>query len=90
MKKPYYEIVFLKEKPILISVYYYKYKKGKEAQKPKNVRILFGKYDKEADKSFNNPKHFAKNKYSQKEKIKRACQLIVDFFFKYLRTNKRR
>ena len=27
--KPYYELIFLREKPVLVSVYFNKYKKGK-------------------------------------------------------------
>jgi hypothetical protein len=80
LKKPYYEITFIKEKPILISVYFYKYKEGKEIQKPSNVKILYGKYNNKLEPDFN------KDTYTSKEKIKRECQLIVDFFFKYLRT----
>ena len=89
IKKPYYEIAFLKEKPILITIYYYKFKDGKEIKKPRNVKILFGVYNKEIDKSFNSPEHFAKDKYTSKEKIKRECQLLVDFFFKYLRSGEK-
>jgi len=86
LKKPYYEIALLKEKPILITTYYYNFKDGKEIQKPHNVKILFGVYNKEIEKSFNSPEHFAKDSYTPKEKIKRECQLLTDFFFKYLRS----
>ena len=79
-KKPYYEIAFIKEKPILISAYFYKYKEGKEIQKPSSIKILHGKYN---DKIKPN---FCKDSYTHKEKIKRECQLLVDFLFKYLRT----
>lgn len=90
LKKPHYEIVFLKEKPILITAYYYKYKGGKEIQKPRNVKILFGVYNKEVDESLNSPEHFVRDKYTPKEKIKRECQLLVDFFFKYLRSKEKK
>ncbi len=80
IKKPYYEIAFVKEKPILISVYFYKYNEGKEIQKPQNVKILHGKYNNKIKPNIN------KDTYTNKERIKRECQLIVDFFFKYLRT----
>ena len=78
-RKPDYEIAFLKEKPILISTYFYKFKPGKKIQKPKNVKILHGKYN---DKI--NP-DFSKDTYAPKEKIKKEFQLLVDSFFKYLR-----
>jgi hypothetical protein len=86
LKKPYYEIALLKEKPILITAYYYKYKEGEEIQKTRDVKVLFGVYNKEIEKIFNSPEHFAKDKYTPEEKIKRECQLLVDFFFKYLRS----
>ena len=80
LKKPYYEVVFLKEKPILLSVYFDKYKKGKKIQKPANVKVLYGEYN---DKIKPN---FSKDTYTHKQKIRRECQLLIDFFFKYLRT----
>jgi len=60
-KKPYYEIVLVNKKPILISVYFYKSKKKS-----------------------------SKEKYSGPQKIKRECQLAVDFLFKYLRSNNKK
>ena len=80
LKKPYYEIAFIKEKPILISAYFYKYQEGKDIQKPSNVKILYGKYNDKIKPDL------SKDTYNNKEKIKRECQLLVDFFFKYLRT----
>jgi len=83
-RKPYYEIAFVKEKPILISVYFYKYKEGKEIQEPPNIKILFGKYNDKIKPSF------SKETYKHRRKIKRECQLVVDFFFKYLRTKNKK
>jgi hypothetical protein len=60
--KPYYEMVFVREKPILITIYYYK------------------------DKN----KKFKKDTYNLKQKIKRECQLAIDFMFKYLRTKNKK
>ena len=78
-KKPSYELAFLKEKPILLSVYFYKYSEGEKIQKPLNVKIIFGRY---TDKIKPN---FSKDTYTDKEKIRRECQLVIDFLFKYLR-----
>ena len=80
LKKPHYEIAFIKEKPILISAYFYKHKEGREIKKPSNVKILLGKYNDKVKPDF------SKDTYNNKEKIKRECQLLTDFFFKYLRT----
>lgn len=89
-KKPYYEIALLKQKPILLSVYFYKYKKGKKLKKPKNTKIIFGTYNKSVEKDFNAQKHFAKDSYTKKEKTKRECQLVTDFLFKYLRSKNKK
>lgn len=86
LKKPYYEIIFLKKSPVLITAYFYKYKKGKEITSPTNVKIISGKYNKSLEKSFTSKEHFVKDKYTPKQKIKREIQLATDFFFKYLRT----
>jgi hypothetical protein len=80
LKKPCYEIIFLGEKIVLISIYYYKYKIGREIKLPKNVKVIYGKYN---DKLIPN---FIKDKYTPKQKIKRECQMLIDFMFKYLRT----
>lgn len=54
---PYYELVFVGKKLVLITVYFYK----DENNKPK------------------------KDKYNQKQRTIRECQLAIDFMFKYLR-----
>lgn len=79
LKKPYYNIAFVGKKLILISVYFYKFKDGKKIKEPKNVSIIYGEYNSEIKPDF------SEDKYSPKEKIKRECQLLIDFFFKYLR-----
>lgn len=84
VKKPYYEIALLKEKVILISVYFYVYQEGSKVQTPLNVKILHGEYN-----DIIKP-DFRKDSYTQKEKIQRECQLMIDFFFKYLRTKNRK
>jgi hypothetical protein len=83
LKKPYYEIIFIKEKLILISVYFYKYKRGKKAKTPKNIKVLYGKYNNKIKPNFK------KDEYN-KEKVKRECQMVVDFFFKYLRSKNKK
>src|SRR3989344_5559305 len=45
LKKPYYEIVPLRNKPVLLTVYFYKYKKGKITKEPDNIKILKGDYN---------------------------------------------
>lgn len=80
LKKPYYEIVFVKKKPVLVSIYFYKYKKGKKVRSPRNVKVLYGNYNNSIKPDF------SKGTYSHKQKIKRECQLVIDFIFKYLRS----
>ncbi|MBI4154833.1 hypothetical protein HY498_01965 [Candidatus Woesearchaeota archaeon] len=80
LRKPYYEIIFLNKKPVLLTVYFQKYKEGKLVKPPRNIKVLSGRFNKNIK-----PK-FLKDKYNSKEKIKRECQLIIDFFFKYLRS----
>ncbi|MFH1211064.1 MAG: hypothetical protein V1645_04065 [archaeon] len=80
LRKPYYDIAFIKEKPILISAYFYKYKKGRKTKVPQGTLIIKGQYNNKIIPDF------SKDKYTNKQKIKRDCQLAIDFFFKYLRT----
>ncbi len=86
LKKADYEIVLVNKKIVLVTIYYYKYEKGREIKAPKNVKIISGGYNEGIEKSFNSPEHFAKDTYTQKEKIKRECQMVIDFMFKFLRT----
>lgn len=80
IKKPYYEIAFFKDKPILISAYFYKYRKGKEIKIPSGVKIIYGKYGNKIKPDF------SEDFYNKEEEIKRECQLVTDFLFKYLRS----
>ncbi len=86
IKKAYYEIVSVSKNIVLLTIYYYKYKPGKKINAPKNIKIISGEYNEAIEKSFNSSEHFAKDTYTQKEKIKRGCQMVIDFMFKYLRT----
>lgn len=81
IKKPYYELVFVNKKPVLISIYFYKYKRGKKINPPRKFRILYGKFN-DSIELFQGMDAL---KYNHKETIKRQCQLIIDFAFKYFR-----
>lgn len=81
IKNEHYELVFVKNKLVLISIHYYLYKNGESIQIPKNVKILYGKYNK------NTKPDFSMKKRNNKEMVKRQCQLAIDFFFKYLRSH---
>ncbi|MEI6731831.1 MAG: nucleotidyltransferase domain-containing protein [archaeon] len=78
--KPYYEFVLFNNKLVLISVQQYTFVSGKEIKSPRGVRVLKGELNDKirADMS--------KDRYNLKEKIKRECQLTVDFLLKYLRS----
>lgn len=78
--KPNYEIVMLGKYPVLISSYFYKYVKGDEGKEPRGVKILSGKFN-----DMIKP-NFSQDKYNTKERIRRECQMVVDFMFKYLRS----
>ena len=84
IRKPYYEIIFVKDSPVLISAYFYKYKKGKKTKEPKNIKIIKGEYNKSIKPDF------SKDSYNNKERIKRECQMAIDFMFKYLRTKNKK
>ena len=79
LNKPYYEIDFLNHKPVLISVYFYRYSSGKKIKPEKNVRVLYGEYNE------NLKPDFSREKYSLEQKIRRECQMVVDSLFSYLR-----
>src|SRR3989344_164771 len=63
LRKPYYEIVFLKRNPILISVYFYKYCEGKYSKEPKNIKVILGNYNKDIKPNSK------KEVYNNKQKI---------------------
>lgn len=79
-KKPHYEIVFVGNKPILITVYHQKYVEGKKIKAPKGINVVYGSYN---DKLTSD---FGKRKYKLKDQIIRECQLVTDFLFKYFRS----
>lgn len=78
--RPHYEIVLVKNKPILITVYSQKYSAGKIIPPPSNVKVVYGKYN---DKLLPD---FSKDKWTMKEKVIRESQLAIDFIFKYIRS----
>jgi hypothetical protein len=80
IKKPYYKIIFVKNHPILMSTYFYKFKKGRKVKAAKNIKVLYGEYNNKIKPDF------SKDTYTPKEKIKRECQLMMDFMFRYLRS----
>ncbi len=84
IKNPYYELIFLKNKIVLISVYFREYNPGKKIHPPKNIKVIKGVYTDKIDKKF--IKMYSEGVYNQKEKIKRECQLVLDFCFKYFRS----
>ena len=79
LDKPYYEIILYNNSPLLISAYFYDYIEGKNARCQKNVKVLFGDFNDKIKPDF------SKGKYLGKVKIKRECQLVVDFLFNYFR-----
>jgi hemerythrin len=88
VKKPYYEIIFIKEKPVLVSVYFKLYNKGTKIKPPKGIKLIKGIYTDKTDTRF--IRMYQEGHYNQKEKLKRECQLIADFCFKYFRSKDRK
>ena len=85
IKKPYYELVFINRKPALLTALFYKYKIGEKKTTPQNVRIVKGEYT----TTMENRKPqtmYSEEAYNAKEKMKRECQLVLDFCFKYFRS----
>src|SRR3989344_1308268 len=79
LEKPYYELIFLKRMPVLISVYFNKYKKGKSIRPLDNMRVIYGRYN------CNLISGSANEKYNPEQGVRRECQMVVDSLFKYLR-----
>jgi len=82
-KLPYYKILNFNGKKVLLTVYFYRFKKGEEIKKRKisrNIRVLYGCYNSNLKPSFK------KEKYNKKERTIRDKQLYLDFLFKYKRT----
>ena len=80
-RKPIYDLVFIGKRLTVITTYFYLFKEGKPLMKfPENLKTLYGTYN------TNTQPNFSKDTYTPEEKIKRECQLLVDFLFKYLRS----
>ena len=85
IKKPYYELVFINRKLALLTTLFYKYRAGKKKTTPKKMRVVKGEYT-SAIENKKPQTMYSEGVYSSKEKIKRECQLVMDFCFKYLRS----
>ncbi len=85
IKKPYYELVFVNNKPTLLTIYFYKYQNGKKKILPQKIRLIKGEF---TDTIENRKPHtlYSEGAYNSQERIKRECQLITDFCFKYFRS----
>lgn len=84
-KKPFYEIIFYNNLPVLLTIYFYEYETGNKIEVPKDILVLQGNYNDKIENIFQ--KEFGKvDEYSKDELINRKCQLIMDFFFKYMRS----
>ncbi|MCX6742026.1 MAG: hypothetical protein NTX24_02520 [Candidatus Pacearchaeota archaeon] len=88
VKKPYYELIFIKEKPVLVSIYFKMYNKGTKTKPPNGIGIIKGIYTDKIDTQL--IRMYQEGRYNQKEKLKRECQLIADFCFKYFRSKDRK
>lgn len=87
-KKPYYEIIFYREKPILISIYYHIDEQGEIIKPPREIKVLQGEYHSNIDRIF--MEDFAKRtKHTPEDKITRSNQMIIDNLFKFMRSNNR-
>jgi hypothetical protein len=83
LRKPYYEIVFLGNKLVLLSVYFYKFIDGDKIKTPEKIKVIHGQYNNSIRPDF------SIDSYTNKQKIKRECQLVIDHFFSYLRHKNR-
>ena len=79
MNKPYYELIFLREKPVLVSVYFNRYQEGEPIKPKSNMRVIYGKYNN------NLIPDSANEKYNPEQGVRRECQMVVDALFKYIR-----
>ena len=82
--KPHYEIVFYKDNPVLLTIYFYIYEDAQHCEPPKNVKILQGVYNSKIESIFEEAIQ-QNDSYTNEKLITRKCQLILDFFFKYMR-----
>lgn len=79
-KDEYYEIIIVEDKITLLTINFYKYKKGVKKQAPNNMNILKGGYNQNLEPEF------IRETRRGNRKVKRECQLLLDFMFKYLRS----
>jgi hypothetical protein len=85
IKNPFYEIIFYKNHPVLLTIYFYSYSKGKDILPPKNLNVLQGVYNDKIEEIFQ--REISKEgQYNGKDLIARKCQLNIDFFFKFMRS----
>lgn len=76
----YYDVIVVGNKITLLTINFYKYKSGPKIKKPKNIRVLKGLYNKNLEPEF------TRETRTGDRKVKRECQLLLDFMFKYLRS----
>ena len=84
LKKPYYELAFIKNIPVLISAYFHRFTHGEKVKAPEGVRIIKG-YFTDKLKREHTPM-YGEGSYNAEEKLRRECQLVTDFCFKYFRS----
>ncbi|MDP3916663.1 MAG: hypothetical protein Q8Q42_00045 [Nanoarchaeota archaeon] len=89
IKKPYYELVWISGKLVLLSAYFYKFEKGISKAPPKGTKIIKGEYNTAINKR-TPATLYSEGKYSSKEVIRRECQLVADFLFKYFRSKNKK
>lgn len=75
-----YDIIIVENKLALLTINFYDYKNGPKAKTPKNMKILKGQYNKNLEPTF------TRETRTGVRKVKRECQLLLDFMFKYLRS----
>ncbi len=80
-RDPFYEVVLVNKKPVLITIWFGKYSKKKSTIPPKEIKVVFGDY-------FSYMSYIIDDKeYKGERKVKRECQSVIDRLFKYLRSN---
>ena len=78
-RKPYYEIAFVEGKIAVISIWFGLYKEGESGVVPEYIKVLHGEYMPYMGYIGD------EGSYEGKDEVRRECQSVVDWLFKYMR-----
>lgn len=84
-KKPYCDLIFFHEKPVLLKINFFKLKEGQVADLPEGMKVLQGEYT-DSLEQIKSESNLDKLNLSKSDKTTLENQRLIDSFFSYMRT----